>query len=214
MTLTSDIPHRRRVVIGLSLSSFGMVLALLWGVWAILTREAGVLIVTSHPSGAEVILNKRPTDLLTAAFLSNLPADSFIVSLRLDGHRPIPPTQGVRVRAGDTTRVTFLMAPITRGDRRELPVVSGKTQDWQWRILHIGSIPDSAAISVDDQELTLHTPATLLMEPGLHHLQARWPDGSRAFKNVTIDPAQSQSDITLRPVTYETLPRSGKGRMR
>jgi hypothetical protein len=214
MTPKSDIPHRRGVVIGLIVSSIGMVLALLWGVWAILTREAGVLIVTSRPAGAEVILNKRPTNLLTAAFFSDLPADSFIVSLRLDGHRPIPPTQGVRVRAGDTTRVTFLLAPISRGDRRELPPVSGKPQDWQWRITRISSIPDSALIAVDDRELELHTPVTLLLEPGLHHLQAHWRDGSRAYKNVTIDPAQSQSDITLRPVTYETMPRSGKGMMR
>jgi hypothetical protein len=202
------------VITGLILSSIGMALAVLWGVWAILTREAGVLIVTSRPAGAEVILNRRPTNLLTSAFLADLPADSFIVSLRLDGHRPIPPTQGVRVRAGDTTRVTFIMAPISRGDRRELPQVGGKTQDWQWRITRIQSIPDSALIAVDDQELGLHTPVTLLLEPGLHHLQAHWPDGSRAFKNITIDPAQSQPDITLRPVTYETVPRSGKGRMR
>lgn len=208
-------PHRRRqVVLGLVLSSAGLFLALLWGIWAVMHNETGVLIVTSRPSGAEVILNRRPTDLLTTAFLSDLPADSFVISLRMDGHRPIPPSQGVRIQPGDTTRVTFLMSPISRGDHRELPQVSGKSRDWQWRIVRIKTIPDDAAIIADDQELTVRTPATLLLEPGLHHIQARWPDGSRAYKNVTIDPAESQPELILRPVTYETYIKMRKDTLR
>jgi hypothetical protein len=121
----------------------------------------------------------------------------------MDGHRPVPPTQGVRIAPNETTRVTFIMAPIERGDRRPLPQVSGRTHNWQWRSVRIRSDPDSAAIIVDDKELGIRTPLTLLMSAGLHHMQARWSDGARDFKNVTIDPAQSPSEITMKPATYE-----------
>ncbi|MDD5087343.1 MAG: PEGA domain-containing protein [bacterium] len=127
----ADIQARRRSVLGLILSGIGIVLAILWGLWAMLHNQTGVLIVTSRPSGAEVILNFRPTNLVTSAFLSDLPADSFIVSLRLDGYRPIPPSQGISVQPNETTRVTFLLSPTVRGDSRPYPVVQGKPHDWQ-----------------------------------------------------------------------------------
>lgn len=205
----SDPARRRQVVLGLFLTGIAMVLVILWGIWAVLHNQSGVLIVTSRPSGAEVILNKRPTNLLTNAFLSDLPADSFIVSVRLDGHRPVPPTQGVTIQPSETTRVTFLLAPISRGDMRELPSVSGKPHDWQWRIVRINSAPEGAALIVDDKELGVTLPATILFEPGLHHLQARWPDSARSFKNIMIDQSTTQPEITLRPVTYE-MPKSSK----
>lgn len=204
MTEQLNSSKRRQVLLGLLLSGIGIVLALLWGIWAVSHKETGVLIVTSRPSGAEVILNRRPTNLLTAAFLSDLPADSFLISLRLDGHRPIPPTQGIRIMPNETTRVTFLMAPVQRGDVRPLPQVSGRPpQNWEWRMVRINSLPEGAALIVDDYELSVRTPVTLLLEPGLHHVIARWPDGAKSFKNVTIDPAFTQPEITLRPVTYE-----------
>jgi hypothetical protein len=206
---TRDPAHRRRVILGLFLSGVALILAILWGVWAVLHGQSGVLIVTSRPVGAEVILNHRPTNLLTNAFLAGLPADSFIVSVRMDGHRPVPPTQGITIQPNETTRVTFLMAPIIRGDTRKLPTVTGKAHDWQWRIVKINSAPDGAALIVDDKELGIATPATVLFEPGLHHLQARWPDGARSFKNIMIDPSTSQQEIVLRPVTYEQ-PKSSK----
>lgn len=196
---------RRRVLLTMLLSGIALVLAVWWGIWAVLHDETGVLIVTSKPSGAEVILNRRPTDLLTTAFLSDLPADSFIVSLRMDGHRPIPPTQGVTIQPNETTRVTFLLAPVSRGDRRELPQVSGTPHDWKWRSARINSDPEGAALVIDDAELGVQTPVTVLLEPGLHHLQARWADGSKGFKNVMIDPSHTQSEITMRSATYERL---------
>lgn len=205
--MTEPLNHarRRQVLLGLILSGLGIVLAILWGIWAVSHKQTGVLIVTSRPSGAEVILNGRPTDLLTAAFLSDLPADSFLISLRLDGHRPIPPTQGVRIMPNETTRVTFLMAPVQRGDVRPLPQVSGRPpQNWEWRMVRINSQPEDAALVIDGHEMGIRTPVTLLLEPGLHHVEARWPDGAKSFKNVTIDPAYTQPEITLRPVTYET----------
>ncbi|MBU0509823.1 PEGA domain-containing protein [bacterium] len=203
----TDIQARRRAVLGMILAGLGMVLAVLWGLWAFLHNQTGVLIVTSRPSGAEVILNRRPTDLLTTAFLSDLPADSFIVSLRKDGYRPIPPTQGVSVQPNETTRVTFLLAPLVRGDDRPLPPVSGKARNWQWRIVRIASDPDSAAIILDDKPLGVRTPVTVLLESGLHHLQACWPDGRKAFKNIIIDENQSPPDLIMRPVTYEKFVR-------
>jgi hypothetical protein len=192
------------------LSGFGLVLAIWWAIWAVMHDETGVLIVTSKPSGAEVILNRRPTDLLTTAFLSDLPADSFIVSLRMDGHRPIPPTQGVTILPNETTRVTFLLSPIARGDRRELPLVFGKPHDWKWRSVRINSDPEGAALVVDDRQLGVQTPVTVLLEPGLHHVQAHWEDGSKGFKNILIDPSETQPEITMRPATYERLPAVGK----
>jgi hypothetical protein len=205
-----DPARRRRVIMALFLSGLAIVLAAMWGIWAVLHNETGVLIVTSRPSGAEVILNRRPTSVLTTAFLSDLPADSFRVTLRMDGHRPVPPIQGVRIQPNDTTRVTFLMAPIQRGDKRELPSANGRPQNWQWRIVRIASVPDSASIIADDRELGVLTPATLLLEPGLHHLQARWPNGARSFKNIMIDAEHTQTEIVMRPVTYEK-PGSSRG---
>ncbi len=205
------VQRRRQALFGVLLAGLGLLLALLWGLWALLHNEAGVLIVTSRPSGAEVILNKRPTDLLTTAFLSDLPADSFLVSLRMDGHRPIPPIQGCRIQPNETTRVTFIMQPIARGDTRDLPQVSGTTPDWKWRIVQIASEPEGAALVMDDRELGVTAPATILLEPGSHHLEARWPEGSKAFKNIRIDPGQSPPDVVLRPVTYERNPVQTKG---
>ena len=196
---------RRRVLFSMILSGVAIVFAIWWGVWAVLHDETGVLIVTSRPGGAEVILNRRPTDLLTTAFLSDLPADSFIVSLRMDGHRPIPPQQGVTIQPSETTRVTFLMSPIARGDHRELPRVSGTPLHWKWKSVRISSVPEGAAVVVDDRELGVETPVTILFESGLHHLQARWADGSKSFKNIMIDPSQTQPEIIMRPATYERL---------
>lgn len=204
-----DPAHRRRVILGLLLSGIAIIGAILWGVWAVLHSQSGVLIVTSRPTGAEVILNHRPSNLLTNAFLADLPADSFLVSVRMDGHRPVPPSQGITIQPNETTRVTFLMAPISRGDSRQLPMVTGKAHDWQWRIVKINSAPEGAALIVDEKELGITTPATVLFEPGLHHLQARWLDGARSFKNIMIDPSTSQGEIVLRPVTYEK-PKSSK----
>jgi hypothetical protein len=201
---------RRRVLLTMILSGFGLMLSVWWAIWAVMHDETGVLIVTSKPSGAEVILNRRPTDLLTTAFLSDLPADSFIVSLRMDGHRPIPPTQGVTILPNETTRVTFLLSPIARGDHRELPLVSGKPHDWKWRSVRINSDPEGAALVVDDRQLGVQTPATVLLEPGLHHVQAHWEDGSKGFKNIMIDPSETQPEITMQPVTYERLPAGRK----
>ncbi len=201
---------RRRVILSLVLSAAALVLAVWWGIWAVLRDETGVLIVTSRPSGAEVILNRRPTDLLTTAFLSDLPADSFMVSLRMDGYRPIPPQQGVTVMPNETTRVTFLLSPIARGDHRELPRVSGTPHNWKWRSVRVSSVPEGASLVVDDRELGIETPVTILFEPGLHHLQARWPDGTKSFKNVMIDPSQTQPEIVMHPVTYERRTPAGK----
>jgi hypothetical protein len=203
---------RRRTILTLILSGLGLILAVWWGIWAIMHNETGVLIVTSKPSGAEVILNHRPTDLLTSAFLSDLPADSFIVSLRMDGHRPIPAQQGVTIHPRDTTRVTFLLAPIARGDNRDLPPVSGKPHDWKWRSVRIHSNPEGAALVVDESELGVETPVTVLLEPGLHHVQVRWADGARGYKNIVISPSETQADITLQPATYEKPMRPGESR--
>ncbi len=201
---TEPSQHRKRqAVFGLVLSGLCLLFAVWWGLWALLHDEAGVLIVTSRPSGAEVILNRRPTDLITTGFFSDLPADSFLVSLRMDGHRPIPPEQGCRIQPDETTRVTFIMQPIARGDTRELPPVSGKTPDWKWRIVRITSEPEGAGLVADDAELGVQTPATILLEPGMHHIEARWPDGSKAFKNILINQSESPPEMILRPVTYE-----------
>jgi hypothetical protein len=198
-----DQKRRRQIALGLFLAGLGMILAVMWGLWSFLHNESGVLIVTSRPSGAEVVLNRRPTDLLTTAFFSDLPADSFVVSARMDGYRPVPPTQGVTIKSWDTTRVTFIMAPIARGDKRPLPIVSGTPHNWKWRVVMIKSDPEDAALIADDRELGVRTPVTLLFEPGLHHLQAVWADGARSFKNISIDPDLSQADVTMRPMTYE-----------
>jgi len=211
---TVQSARRRQVALGLLLSGIAVLLAVLWGIWSFFHNETGVLIVTSRPSGAEVILNRRPTDLLTTAFLSDLPADSFLVSVRMDGYRPVPPTQGVTIQPYETTRVTFLMAPIVRGDQRPLPPVAGTPQNWKWRTVSIRSIPEDAAIIVDEKELDVRTPVSLLLEPGLHHLRARWADGSRAYKNIMIDPEVSVQELILRPVTYESFGKQPRDSLR
>lgn len=203
--------RKRRLALKLLLTGLGMILMIWLGIWAVLHRETGVLIVTSRPTGAEVILNRKPTNLLTNAFLCDLPADSFIISLRMDGHRPVPPTQRIGVQPNETTRVTFLMAPIRRGDVRELPPVSGMPHNWQWRIIKINSEPPGAAIMVDDKELGVTAPLTVLFEPGEHYLQARWPDGTKGFKTVDIEAGSTQPDIIMKPVTYKPMtPRTTK----
>jgi hypothetical protein len=211
---TVQATRRRQVVLGLLLSGIAIALAILWGIWSFFHSETGVLIVTSRPSGAEVVLNRRPTDLLTTAFLSDLPADSFLVSVRMDGYRPVPPTQGVTIQPRETTRVTFLLSPITRGDQRPLPTVAGTPHNWKWRTVSIRSIPEDAALVVDEKELGVRTPVSLLLEPGLHHLRAHWADGSRAYKNIMIDPETTVQELILRPVTYESYTKQLKDSLR
>jgi hypothetical protein len=180
-----------------------MLLAVAAGVWSIMRDESSVLIITSNPIGAEVVLNYRPVGIRSNAILCGLPADSFVVSLRMDGHRPVPPEHGVRLRPNDTTRVNFFLAPVARGDERELPRATGAPYKWQWRVVRLNSEPPGAEIVIEDQKTGVLTPANILFESGTHHLQAHWPNGAKSYKNVFIDPAQSQPDVIFQPATYQ-----------
>jgi hypothetical protein len=197
-----DKAAEKRVVRNLIISGLIIVLALTAGIWSAVRHEASTLIVTSRPMGAEVLLNRRPTKMITNAFFSGLPADSFIVSVRQDGYRPVPPEQGVSLKPNDTTRVTFLMAPISREDTRELPEVYGHAYRWEWRQIRLNSDPQGAEIVVDDVHTGMITPCDFLFEAGQHHLQAHWPNDAKAFRNITVDPSASRSDVILRPDTY------------
>ena len=170
-----------------------------YGIWALLHRDVGVLIVISRPPGAEVILNHRPTNLLTPAFLSNLPADSFLVTLRREGHRPVPILQQVGVQPNETTRTVFFMAPISEYDTRELPEVHRRYRDWDWRIVHIECEPENAAVRVDEREVHVRPPLTLLLEGGTHNIELIWPDGRRATETVLLRPGQASQTIRLKP---------------
>jgi hypothetical protein len=148
------------------------------------------------------VLNRRPTTLITNAFFSGLPADSFIVSVRQDGFRPVPPEQGISLKPNDTTRVTFLMAPISLEDTRELPKAYSRPYRWEWRQIRLNSEPQGAEIVVDDMKTGMQTPCDFLFEAGKHHLQAHWPNGAKDFKNIVIDPAISHPEILFKPATY------------
>jgi hypothetical protein len=201
-TPKDDKVTEKRVVRNLIFSGLIIVLALAAGFWSATRHEASTLIVTSRPAGAEVVLNRRPTDLFTNAFFAGLPADSFIVSVRKDGYRPVPLEQGVSLKPDDTTRVTFLMSPILPEDTRELPRVIGKPYRWEWRRLKLNSDPQGAEIVLDDIHTGLLTPCDFLFEAGKHHIQAHWPNGAKAFRNVVVDPGASRSELILRPETY------------
>ncbi len=170
-----------------------------YGIWALLHREAGVLIVISRPPGAEVLLNRRPTNLLTPAFLSNLPADSFLVTLRREGHRPVPIMQHVVIQANETTRTVFFMSPITKYDTRELPEVLSAYGDWDWRIVHIECEPENATVRIDEREVHVRPPLTLLLEGGSHDIELIWPDGRRAEETVLLRPGQASQTVRLKP---------------
>jgi len=198
----NDKAAEKRVVRNLIISGVIIVLALAAGFWSAIRHDASTLIVTSRPSGAQVVLNRRPTKLTTNAFFAGLPADSFIVSVRQDGYRPVPPEQGISLKPNDTTRVTFLMAPISREDTRELPAALGRPYRWEWRQVHMNSEPQGAEVVVDDIMTGMRTPCDFLFEAGKHHLQAHWPNGAKDFKNITIDPSVSHPEVLFKPVTY------------
>jgi hypothetical protein len=198
----NDKTTEKRVIRNLIISGVIMVLALVAGFWSAIRHEASVLIVTSRPSGAEIVLNRRPTKLITNAFFAGLPADSFVVSVRQDGFRPVPPEQGVSLKPNDTTRVTFLMSPISREDTRQLPVAYSTPYRWEWRQVRFNSEPEGAEVIVDEVHTGMKTPCDFLFEPGKHHLQANWPNGAKDFKNITVDPAQSHPEVIFKPVTY------------
>ncbi|MBU1636137.1 PEGA domain-containing protein [bacterium] len=203
-----EVAARKKVVRNLTVSGIIIVLAILAGLWSTLRNDKGTLIVTSRPQGAEVVLNQRPTNLVTNAFFAGLPADSFIVSVRMDGFRPVPPDRGVSLSANDTTRVTFLLAPISREDPRELPKDTGRPYRWAWRHVRMNSEPQGAEVVLDDKKTGLITPCDFLFEAGEHHLQAHWPNGAKAYKNITIHPSVSRPEVLFRPATYlqpETL---------
>lgn len=193
---------KRRQLIRIWASALFMIAAITLGVASWLRNEASVLIVTSTPIGAEVVLNYRPTDILTNAYFSGLSADSFAVTLRLDGYRPVPNEQYLRLNAGDTSRVTFIMAPVNRGDERLPARADGLPYKWQWKKVRVNSEPQGAEIIINDVPTGLFTPATVVFDRGLHHLQAHWPNGAKSYKNVLIEPQTSQPNILFRPATY------------
>lgn len=193
---------KRRQLIRIWAAAFLMLAAVAMGVMSWLRNESSVLIVTSSPTGAEVVLNYRPTDILTNAYFSGLSADSFAVTLRLDGYRSVPNEQWLRLNAGDTSRVTFIMAPVNRGDERLPARADGLPYKWQWKRVRINSEPQGAEIIIDDVSTGLFTPANVVFERGLHHLQAHWPNGAKSYKNVLIEPQTSQPNILFRPATY------------
>ncbi len=200
MTEKTKSPHKKRqLLLGMLLCILVILGATWYGIWALLHREAGVLIVISRPPGAEVILNRRPTNLLTPAFLSNLPADSFIVTLRREGHRPVPFIQHVVIQANETTRTVFFMSPITKYDTRELPEVLSAYSDWDWRIVHIECEPANATVRIDEREVHVRPPLTLLLEGGSHDIELIWPDGRRATGTVLLRPGQASQTVRLKP---------------
>ncbi|MCB1059308.1 MAG: PEGA domain-containing protein [Calditrichaeota bacterium] len=205
MIVTSDTVNpvaRRRALIRILVAIVLMLAAIAMGVLSWLRDESAVLIVTSAPKGAEVVLNFRPSGVMTNAYISDLPADSFAVSLRQDGFRPFPFVQWIRLQSGDTTRVNFFMRPIARGDERELPRADGAPHKWQWKTVAINSDPPGAEVIIDDVPTGLLTPANFVFDRGLHHLQANWPNGAKSFKNVIIEPSTTQPNILFRPATY------------
>ncbi len=198
----TDLREKRRVLIRIWIAAVLMLASVVIGLMSWLRNEASVLIVTSSPPGAEVVLNNRPTYVHTNAYMSGLPADSFIVTLRMDGYRPVPHELSLRLDAGDTTRITFFLAPIAQGDDRELPRSDGLPYKWQWRYVRMNSEPPGAELVIDDVRTGLLTPANAIFEHGLHHLQAHWPNGAKAYKNLLISPESSQPDVMFRAATY------------
>lgn len=205
MIVTSDTVNpvaRRRALIRIWVAVVLMLAAIAMGVVSWLRDESAVLIITSAPKGAEVVLNFRPTGAMTNSYISDLPADSFAVTLRQDGFRPVPNEQWIRLQAGDTTRLNFFMRPIQRGDERELPRTDGVPYKWQWKTVAINSDPPGAEVIIDDVHTGLTTPANFVFDRGLHHLQANWPNGAKSFKNVIIEQSATQPNILFRPATY------------
>lgn len=205
MVTNQDIVNpqaRRRALVRIWFAVVLMLAAVVMGVLSFRRDESAVLIVTSLPPGAEVILNYRPTGANTNAYISDLPADSLVVSLRQGGFRPIPAEQWVRLQAGDTTRLTFFVRPIERSDQRVLPNTTGVPYKWQWKTVEINSDPPGAEIIVDDVHTGLMTPSIFVFDRGLHHLQANWPNGAKAFKNIVIERSTTQPSILLRAATY------------
>ena len=190
---------RRQILLGMLLCALLLLGATWYAVWALLHREVGVLVVISRPPGAEVILNSRPTNLLTPAFLSDLPADTFTVTLRREGHRPVPTLQHATVQPNETTRTVFFMTPINPYDTRELPEIGTPFKDWNWRVVRVECEPESAAIWVDRREIHVRAPLTLLLEGGTHRIELLWPDGRQAVETVTLRPGQAAQTLLLKP---------------
>jgi hypothetical protein len=190
---------RRQIILGMLLCAIVILGATWYAVWALLHREVGVLVVISRPPGAEVILNSRPTNLLTPAFLSDLPADTFTVTLRREGYRPIPTLQHATIQPNDTTRTIFFMAPLGTYDVRELPEIGEPYKDWNWRVVRIECEPEDAVLWVDQREIHVRPPLTILLPGGTHRIELVWPDGRRSEEMVTLRPGQSTQTLRLKP---------------
>ena len=194
-----SLSKKRRTILGMLLCALVIIGATWYAVWALLHRDVGVLIVISRPPGAEVILNSRPTNLLTPAFLSGLPADTFVVSLRREGHRPVPIMQRTTVQPNETTRTVFFMTPISRDDTRELPEVDRSFKEWNWRIVRVECEPENGTVWVDERQIHVRPPVTLLLEGGVHNMEVIWPDGRRKTESVALRPGQAPQTLRLKP---------------
>ncbi len=197
---SESVSNKRRTILGMMLCALAIVAATWYAVWALLHRETGVLIVISRPPGAEVVLNERPTNLLTPAFLSDLPADTFEVTLRREGHRPVPVMQRTMIQPNETTRTVFFMAPIGRYDTRELPEVGRSYKDWNWRIVRVECEPTNGTVLVDGREVHVRPPLTLLLQGGMHRIEVVWPDGRWGTESVTLRPGQAPQALLLKPI--------------
>ncbi|MBI5058676.1 hypothetical protein HZB60_02705 [candidate division KSB1 bacterium] len=75
----------------------------------------GSVLVRSDPPGAEILLDLRPTSILTEGLLANLAAGEHSITVKLDQHLSVPFVQVVKVRAGKVDTVAFRLQPLAEG---------------------------------------------------------------------------------------------------
>lgn len=81
--------------------------------WFLWSERSGSISVASSIPGAEVLINSSPTNQNTPVIIKRLRADSYEISVRLEGYVPSPKRQLVQVENGSRIAVSFSMVPDT-----------------------------------------------------------------------------------------------------
>lgn len=148
--------------------------------------ETGSLNVTSSPPGARIIIDDDPTDRVTNATISDLPAGTYAVRVE-DPNFSVPADEWVEIRAGATSRVHFDGEPLRGG-------------------VEIRSVPAGAWIAVDGTNTSRRTNATLDdLSVGIHTLTVSKDGYLPAHRTIPItgDP-DGPVIVCLTPAYSET----------
>ena len=120
-----DQPEKLKSLLTYALP-FVLFAAVVYGAyWLLWSERSGSISVASSIPGAEVLINSSPTNQKTPVIIKRLPADSYEISVRMEGYIPSPEFQLIQVAKGSRIAVSFgMISDSSAGQSLELITAS------------------------------------------------------------------------------------------